>query len=254
MSFVLLVLLAGLIVCIALRKSQPDATRLGIPLLAGIAILVAAVNLLKPQGNLATHIAGDFAEAQGAVVGEAVVQALPDGGRLLVIQWDSEVEPYRGIIKSHQAGFARAIRKLGFDVAEVGPDPFATPASGANEDGVMSLSELGIPAAMVQGWLIEHGPVDAIVSFCTLRTDVYRSKIPSTTPIFVVAQEGPTRELVAAVHHDRVTAVVLLKPDSDWRVKPPKGSARDVFDVRYLLLTKDNVDEVKELVVTDDRR
>ena len=89
MNTLLIVLFVGLVACIVLRKSHPGVARIGIPLLAVIAVVVAGMNLVKNQGNPTLQIAGDIAAAQGVVLGEAVAQAFPDGGRLLVAQWEA---------------------------------------------------------------------------------------------------------------------------------------------------------------------
>ncbi len=239
----LILVLIALVVVYARRKAQPDLARVALPVLGALALLLVGVRTLRSDRTAAiVHVSASYAEAQGYVLGEALADTIPKGSKVLVVRWDTPHEPYPALAEGELQGLLAAVKRADLELVQVGPDPFA-PAN-ENPDSVNSLGETGVPVDMVAEWMTTHPDIAAIISFCELHPHVLRKSPPNLPPLYFVAHSDLNRSLYQAVETGKAKAVVLLKPGSDWRTTPPSGSAHDVFAVRYLLLTKDNLTEI----------
>lgn len=244
MTGLLVVVLIALVFVHLRRQAHPRMAQVVLPALAVLALALALANILRPDsGSKMVGLASDYAEAQGYVLGEALAKAVPEGSTVLLAQWNTPVEPYGALVASERRGLRAATRGAGLTFLEVGPNPFDSAT--ADPDAVNSLSETGIPPDMIEQWLAAHPDAAAVVSFCELHPRVLARPPRNLPPIFFVAHADPSEFLFQVVEMGRAGAVVLLKPGSDWRQQPPPGTPQEVFAVRYLLLTRENVDEIR---------
>jgi hypothetical protein len=257
------------------RKGQAAGRTVSV-VAGAAAILLSLLSLLFGGKESAEGHPDVFSHAVGSVLGEKLAGDLPDGGRVLVIQmpvvWYGEGEARTRADATRQAQMQGLREKAGkgrFDFVEARLDAFVP----LEQLRVMALeSNRGLPLKAYQTWLAEVPDAVAVVSFLPLIPSFSPKMLSRIPPLYGVsympadAWEPLLNDAGAGggVVVDRkdgdwqtglkvaeggttpgaIPAVVLDRQDGDWHREPGRFmSPRDVFDLRFRLVTPQNISE-----------
>lgn len=203
-----------------------------------IAILVSFVSILRTSCKgqpkyiptvdrcVGEHMAaevGKLLNGQGDIVVLSMV-----GGRFKSVVADAQIDGFKRGLKQYSGVKIQAV---------VGP-----------EDREMMEFFEGVSEKFFMKAVNDHPNAKAIVSFMGLPVFAKEgSKIdPATLPKVValnLSAMGQWKDLVKA---GVVNAVILPRYDVRWDQLPKKGDCKTLFDSRYLVVTKDNYEEMSE--------
>jgi len=249
---VLTIFLLVALVIVAWRRQQSPTPVLNL-LLVGLAVAslaAAAMVWCRPHLEEArcTARTNRLQEAIGFELGQAVAQAFPQGGTVLVLLAGLPAKfPKNGVgaaqVKGLQAGFGRA----NLQAVPVGYTP-------ATDFEAMEIQaewpRRGVPFEKINEWFAAHRDAVAVVAFLLVGTGPRGQPPPQIPPLFVVGAPaigmGPeTKELgLDWVRPGAVEAVVVYR-GFDWESVAATGSLPDVFRTCCELVTPANVAAVR---------
>lgn len=203
-----------------------------------IAIIVSFVSILKTSCRsqpkyspsvdrcVGEHMATEVAKLLGGQ-GDVVVLSMA-GGKFKSVVADAQIEGFKKGLKNQPNIKIQAV---------VGPE----------EREMMEFFE-GVSEKFFLKVVNDHPSAKAVVSFMGLPifakegSRIDTSKLPKVVALNLSAM-GQWKELVKA---GVVNAVILPRYDVRWDQLPKKGDCNQLFDSRYIVVSKDNFEEMAE--------
>ena len=237
MWFLLILVLIALIACFVLGRQNRDQMKGVIIGLAALAIVLALVNLFRScsgGSGVSTAQVDRFEQAVGYRLGQALAEDLPDGGPVLVVQWEHlDVDRMQELNEARLDGLKAGASGARFTWTTDGPRPEQDGEEAL--DSLMMIEDMGLTEDLFADLLARHEDVVAVVSFLTLQPDVIYG--PQDRPPLYFVDFGMMQPLEFRDLGGAVGAVVQFREDADWRTKPGRGmSKEEVFELRYKLI------------------
>ena len=234
-----------LIVMLVCKKSMATSPMLQPILFLCVALELGGViyviyNNLSGGSGTKSIIKGQMAfyHSRGAIAGDFLKKLAP-GKKILLI-------PNPGWETSRMDGsLIEALKKTYGDTIEI--DTIVVPPN-AEEQGIM-ISELMTNKALDA--IIDKHPDAGIVAFLYgLPENPQRMKIFSKkgTEIFLFEMGSAEGKWLSKKIADGTISGVIVAKRGVKHTEPPKGNDKDTFDVRYILVTKDNLDANRERI------
>lgn len=249
-------LILGIVGLKKIRDSDGQLTGKGLAL-AGVCVSVAALAfsvvmafvLVKQIREMRDDFAGfgrsvpkynsTVDECVGERLAAETAKLLNNQGQVVVLSMAENTKFKSVVAEAQMRGFRRGLANYsGITIqAVVGPD----------QAQMMEFFE-GVSEKFLLKVLEEHPKADAIVSFMGIPVSAKegskldQSKVPRFVGLNLSAM-GQWRDLVKT---GVVSAVVLPRYDVRWDQLPKQGSCTELFDSRYLIVTRDNLDEMSD--------
>lgn len=235
---VMVVGLVGMIICSKKRATNPAMQPLSFVLF--LVVLAGAFMWLRESGIIGSSSANTavgkehaFNEAKGVISGQFMKKAAP-GRKVLAIAtpgYENDVF-LKTMLKSFSEEYG----------AEVAIDTIDVP-EGA-DDGSISYIDL-MSAKAIKEVIARHDGIGVIL-FITGFPERYKqmgifSKKDSPAVFCYSRGQVTNKELVDAVKKGEITGLIVSQKKVD-RKKEVKGSDQEIFDIRYVLISKDNID------------
>lgn len=237
----------GMIICAKKQHSNALAKPLAIVLLLGVVvctILILTKNL--GSGDTKALIANElkFAKASTIVLGKNLAQTNPGAKVLLIVDEQNEMNKRQNIlIEGLKEGFGSAITSITIKTPQV------KKPKGAPEEMMMPLMEM-MKAEDFNKLIDKNKSCNMVISLIGLPMDMGGLKLweqfeddPKKTPKLVIVN-GDISMMYPAIKSGLVPAVVTHNPDARYTEDPAPADPQAAFDVRYLLITTKNVDEI----------
>ncbi len=240
--------LVGMIICS--KKQNTSAIAKPIAVLLMVVVIGCAVTLLIKTGvigNQATNalMANElkYSKSSYFILGKQLAEKMPNAKTLLLIDTVNPNDKRSG--EMMQAFKDGAAGKLVFS-AEITPMP-----EGIKPDPtgmMMPLSEL-LKAKDFNTVIGKYPTCNLIVSFIGLPRDIENLSVwsmPSDKQPKIALLNASTYDLKNAIKTGAVIAAVTMNPAAKFDEKPAPKDVKAAFDVRYIMLTPDNVDKMAE--------
>ena len=245
---VMFVSLIGMMVCSKKQKTNPNAQPVAMGLL--IVVIICGVAMLYRTGILGDAASGrqysenQFTAAQGVILGQYLATDAP--GKVLVIaEADFKTNPYtKTLVEGLKEGIGAG--------AEVQVDTIEIPGAKkpkVSEDPDMPDMDMMMPlmdtmtARDFDRTVAKYPDVKVIVSLVGLPRNKSKLKLWKKGPkIALLNGYGNLANLVKA---GKICAVTVSKPKADYESAYP-GTAKEAFEMRYILVTPKNIVQLKE--------
>ncbi len=237
----------GMIICTKKQHTNALAKPLAIVLLLGVVICTIFI-LVKNlgSGDTQTLIANElkFAKASTYVLGEKLAKIKPGAKVLLIVNEQNEMNKRQDIlIEGLKEGFGTSITSVTIKT------PKKKESKGAPEEMMMPLMEM-MKAEDFNKLIAQNKSCNLIITLIGLPMDIGGLSIwknfesnPKKTPKLVIVN-GDVSMMYQAIKSGLVPAVVTHNPHARYTEDAPPKDPQAAFDVRYLLITTKNVDEV----------
>lgn len=204
-----------------------------------IAIIVSFISIIKSQCGSTPQYVKTVDVCVGEQMAQQVGKLLNNNGSVVVLSMASNAKFKSVVAEAQMEGFNKGLKQFsGVRVeAVVGPE----------QQQMMEFFE-GVSEKFFLKVIQDHPNAKAIVSFMGLpvfakegaKIDV--TKLPKVVALNLSAM-GQWRDLVSG---GVVQSVILPRYDVRWDQLPKKGECKELFDSRYLVVTKDNFKEMEE--------
>ena len=237
----------GMILCAKKQHSNALAKPLAIVLLLGVVVCTVLI-LTKSLGSGDTRalIANElrFAKASSYILGKKLAEIKPGAKVLVIVDEQNEMNKRQKIlIDGLKEGFGSAITSVTIKTPQI------KKAKGAPQEMMMPLMEM-VKAADFNKLLKQNKSCNLIVTMIGLPMDMGGLTIwddfdedPKKTPKLAILN-GDVSMLGMAIKSGLVPAAVTHNPDARYTEDAAPEDMQAAFDVRYLLITTKNVDEI----------
>lgn len=237
-AVVMVLSIIGMIVCG--KKQRTNPTFLWVAIVFFILFLACGGFFLRNK------IAGSdpvlekeqlFFASQGTKVGEYLKTICPGKKILLITNPGSETaDNVRNLANALQAAYGGEVV---LDTIQLSGDQAG-----------MQMELYMVKAADFDAVVDKHSDCGIITTIGGLPQEANRLKIMKSSsaekrPIVLISLSGPIPGLVAALQRDIISGVVLSKLGLDYKAPAPADPG-EAFDLRYVLVTKENVEQYKE--------
>ena len=220
MSLVLILILSAALLAVWWHRDRIPAGRPAVLLLA---LILAGLSLLRLFNfESSSRYTGTYEIAAGYMLAGLVAEAVPDGGTVLLVQYQSDLPHLQAVAKAQQSGVSRRLKGLPWQVVSVGPPFVFDPGNGFD-------TATGLNSRDFESWLLAVPDADAVISFLGIPSTPPTEKMPPMAALLpgpaVDLPSWPTLPLLGAA---------ALKPGINPLAKTPKeASPADAFKSRY---------------------
>ncbi len=241
----------GMILCAKKQHTSAIAKPLAIVLL--LCVVVCAILILNKNfgsGDIQKHIANEvrFARASTFVLGKKIAEIKP-GANVLIVVLDETVDNPRQVtlIEGLKEGFGAAITNV-----TIKSPPVQRP-KGAPEGFAMPMMEL-MKAEDFNKLFDQNRSANLIITMIGLPYDLAKLNIwkqfeqnPKMTPQLCLMHTDISM-MYPAIKSGLIPAVITHNPDirPKYPDDPAPADPQQAFDMRYLLITTQNVDEMSK--------
>ena len=235
--------LVGMIVCSKKQRSNPAMQPLSFVMF--IVVLIGAFMWLRSTdiipGGGATGIVGNelaFQNARGTIAGEFMAKAAPGKKVLVIAEPNFDKDQF---VKAMLDAFKKSYgaQEMEIDTIDVPPN--------AEEDGT-PLAEL-MTAKAVKNVIAKHADAGLIVFVAGLPehpTQLGLLTQKDHPAIFLFARgQASNKFLAEKIKSGDIAGLIIGKQGVKYSTKAA-GKDKDTFDIRYILITKDNIDANKD--------
>ena len=236
--------LVGMIVCSKKQKTNPAMQPVAIVLF--IVVVVGAFMLLSEMGIFGNSNASllnneiSFAASRGYKAGKHLNSVAP-GKKVLVIT-ESNYNDENNIMGNKLL----AAIKEGYGSENV----VAVCVAPANSSDGMPIEEI-LTAKMMDEVMNQHTDAGAIISTVGLPRDLGKMKYfkdkkakKEVPPFFLLSFGMGGQQMAKMIESGYISGVITSNPKAQYDVKAPRNPEK-AFDIRYILVTKDNVEQHK---------
>ncbi len=235
--------LIGMIVCSKKQRTNPSMQPVAFVLF--VVVIIGAILLMKETGifgsNRSSLLANEraFYASQGHKVGEFLKSSAPGKKVLVLAELNYETNPnLKELVDQFKAQYGE----------DVVVDTLTLPGN---------MSENQMPLYMVMkakdfdAAIEKHEDAGVIISLIGLPNDTKAMKYWRTSAdkrpqmVLVGLPSGRVDGLVERIKKGDIAAIVISSPDAKYDVKAP-GDAGEAFGIRYVLVTKQNVDKYRD--------
>ena len=235
--------LVGMIVCSKKQRTnpalQPVSFVLFVVVLIGAFMWLRSSNILPGSG--AKGIVGNelaFQRARGEVAGELMAKVAPGKKVLVIAEPNFEKDQF---VAAMLESFKKA---YGGDALEI--DTVDLPAN-AEEEGT-PIAEL-MTAKAVKAVIAKHADAGVILFTSGLPENPTQLGLLSQKDhpaVFLFSRgQASNKYLSEQIKSGNIAGIIIGKPGVKYSTKA-SGNAKEAFDIRYLLITKDNFDANQE--------
>ena len=233
--------LVGMIVCSKKQKTNPAVQPVAFVLF--VVVVICAGLLLREMGIFGGRdslLANElkFYASQGTKTGDFLKTALP-GKKILLV-----ADP--GFEKNDNVKLLADALREGYG-GEVVVDTVSLPGNQA--DAPMPLYMM-MKAKDFDAMVEKHPDVGVIVTTVGLPQDANNLKFMKQSPdkrpaLFLMGlPSGPVPGIMPAIQSGAVVGLIISNPEAQYDVKAP-SDPMEAFDIRYVLVTKDNAEQYK---------
>lgn len=234
--------LVGMIACSKKQKTNPAMQPVAFVLF--ILVVIGAIMLLKEMeifGGTSSLLQNElkFYYSQGSKVGQYLGKTNGNKKVLFVTEPGfNENENLKGLVEAF---------KKGYGANNVVVDTVTVP--GAKVEEGMPLYMM-MKAKDFDALLAKHADAQVVVTTIGLPTDVgrmdfWKTPVEKRPVMFLLGMpNGQVEGLAGAIAKGDIAGVVISNPNAQYDLKAP-GDADKAFDIRYILVTKDNVEQYK---------
>ena len=246
-GLIMAVAFIGMIFCAKKQHVNSIAKPAAVGLL--LLVVICAISIMvhnMGDGDTSELIANEmvFSKASTYVLGKKLAELSPGGKVLYIVgSLDNPSERQTSMIESFKEGCG-----AGMDIKVVAPD-IKKPEGEAAYPGADSFMFDVIKAKDFNKLLARNKGYNIIVTTIGLPSDAGNialwkefEKNPKKCPKLVFVN-GEISKLAPLVKNGLVEAIVYYKPGADYE-KPPPPDLKEAFDIRYLLITKSNIDQI----------
>ncbi|MCF7838117.1 MAG: hypothetical protein K9N49_05760 [Candidatus Marinimicrobia bacterium] len=231
MNIILVILLIALVVASIKRKSNPETMT---PVVWGLVIVVFVVVLARAftssKSSATSSIQPEFFTSTGYKLGQAVANAVPEGGDVLVVYFQAaQSKAWQRLVEAQLEGLKQELKAPKYKVIEA-------PIVPSEDEFEMDMGMIG--AERFEGLLAQAPAAKAVVMFDCMFSPAPGQPAKKLPPLFLSG--SPMIEMVDEfMARGLVAAAVTYRMDADWNAKPTRGMSLDeVFDLRYELRTR----------------
>jgi hypothetical protein len=236
---ILLILLGiALIVVFANRKKDEDKARLAIMGIT-LAAVVLAISSLFFRGGTTGGYDPTLDDALAEVAGNRIAQHA-QGRRTVFI---AEVQQASLFDQTRLEAMRASFERNQMEILAVEP---ARPGF-VPEEGVFFITEAGLGIDAIENALRNHPDAEVFVSLAGLPSEEAAGMARRLSTVeFYVIDEQPMPGWTAFLEHGIITGAIVPSLEADW--SDFSGTREDIFDRRYVFVTRDNLDEVRARV------
>jgi len=247
-GIVMVLALIGMVACAKKQRTNPNAQPIAIALL--IVVIACGVTIMFKTGSLGDGDAAQiienetrFACAKAEVLGKYLQSKCPGEKTLIVADRDFEKnERTKRLIESLKKGLGSADAEVcTIEIAKKGNVP-------AEEEFMMPIEEM-MTANDFDKLIDSHKDSKLIVSMIGLPRDLNKMKLwkmsKNKRPNLALLN-ADTHALKNAIAGGFIVAVVSYKPGITYTEESAPSDAQKAFDMRYLLITPENVEKVSK--------
>lgn len=238
---VMVAALVGMIICSKKQKVNPNAQPLAIGLL--IVVIICGVAMMYRTGvfggsnEARREQENKFTSSQGVILGQYLAKNCP--GKVLVLaEPDYKTSTYtKMLVDGLKEGLGAG--------ADVVVDTVTIPGQKAANPEMPEMMPLmdTMTAKDFDAAVDSHPDCKVIVSMIGLPRDMARMKLWKQKDAPKVALFSAYGNLKALIARGMVVAVTMAKPKADYESSYP-GDAQEAFDMRYVLVTTQNIESV----------
>ncbi len=244
---VMFVSLIGMMVCSKKQKTNPNAQPIAMGLL--IVVIVCGVAMLYRTGILGDATGNRrqteslFTESQGIVLGEYLV-ANNKGKVLVLAEPDFKTNSYtKTLVEGLKKGLGAG--------TEVVVDTIETPGVKKPVEQDPNMPEMTMPlmdtmtAKDFDRAVAKYPNAKVVVSLVGLPRNKSQMKLWKKGP--VIALLNAYGNLANLIKAGKICAVTVSKPKADYEADYP-GTPKAAFELRYILVTTKNIEQLKDKV------
>ncbi len=244
-ALVMFLALIGMIVCSKKQKTSPAAQPIAIGLLivviaCGVWILYRT-DILGSPSNRFQEYENRYHASQGNVLGKYIQKNFPGKKVLVLLESDYNTNPRTKILEDALKAGAGENLDVVTDTLVLANRPNTPEADMGME---MPLFEL-MTAKDFDNALDAHKDCGVVISSIGLPRDAQKMKLwkAKDRPAVILLNAFDMRGYDNLIKAGMVSAIVAVGPDAKFTEDAPPRDPQAAFDVRYVLIDKDNIDK-----------
>ena len=239
--------LAGMIFCAKKQDVNPIAKPAAIGLLVVVILCAFLMIYHGGSGDDGSDIILDemkFIRAGAKVMGEKLAGKMPGAKVLIVADWKSDRpnSARENIIEGLKEGFGDTITDVKIE------SPVPQPSADPDAEGYRGLDEI-MTAKDFNKMLAKNKDRTLVIITTGFPEDIGEMNIweqfekdPAKTPKLAVFR-GAISKMKTLFESGLIILAVDSKPGADYE-QPPKGDTQEIFNQRFILITKDNLNDI----------
>lgn len=237
---VLLIILGIALVFVFInRHKDEEKARLAIVVITVVAIILAVGSLFMRNADPEVTYDPTVDDALAQVAAARIAQHA-EGRRLVII---AELQQPTMMAQTRLATFQVAVETHGMEVLGVEP---ARPGEEV-EEGVFVITEAGLGVDAIQNALQNHPNVEVLVSLSGMPGEgIVRMQRQLRDVEFYAIDEQPMPGWTVLIDRQFLKGGIVPALDGDWT--DFSGSREEIFERRYVFVTRENVEEVRSRV------
>lgn len=247
---VMILALIGMIACAKRQRTNPNAQVFAIGLLiivmvCGAAILVKTGTFGGDSNESIIKNEMKFARSSSFVIGDEIKKSFPGVKVLAIVDRNFETNTrMKELVEGLKEGLGTP-ESVEVDTPVIASEANKVKKPGSPEDDFMLPLEEVMKPADFDNVLDKHPDCKVAVSFIGLPRDIAGLGIWSKTDgVKLALMNVETKKLKAAIQKGFIIALVTYIPGVNISEDPAPKDPKKAFDLRYLLITPKNVDEV----------
>ncbi|MBN1863846.1 MAG: hypothetical protein JW808_02985 [Victivallales bacterium] len=248
-GLVMVACFVGMIICAKKQHTNSLAKPLAIVLLLVVVactVLILVKNLGSGDTKKLIENEMKFAKASTYVLGKKIAEVKPGANVLIIVEDDMAVNPRQAtLIDGFKEGFGSSITNITIK------SPQVQKPKGAPEEFAMPMMEL-MTTEHFNKLLDQNRSCNLVITMIGLPYDMAKLNIwqqferdPKKTPNLCLMNTEISM-MYPAIKGGLVLAAVTYNPDARYTEDPAPTDPQQAFDMRYLLITTENVDEIAE--------
>ena len=239
---IMLIGLFGMIACSKKQRTNPNMQTFAVIIF--VFVVIAGILLMKDLGVFGVNNSKRFETertfyaSRGFVAADYMKQLKPNGKLVLIAEPDYATnETTKRLIDAIKDGYG----------SNVVVDTLDIPAPKSDMDMPMSMR---MRAKDFDKFFEKHSDAAAVISAIGLPEDAVRMKYWKSSkdkrPVFFLLYDsGMVSGISTLIKKGELAGIVISSPKANYEVSAP-GDPKKAFDIRYVLVTKDNVDQYKD--------
>jgi hypothetical protein len=251
-GIIMLFSFTGMILCLK-KKHTHRAAKPAIIVLLLLVITCAIMILSKNMSSRVKEFPNSelkYAKAQTYILGKKLLKKIPPATKVLIIcekkDPDNDDKKFKAMMEGFKEAFGNKIYDIKIDTPKV------TIPKGSEYKGD-SISQRELMKAKDFNKLIKQNPTrKLIITMIGLPKDLenlnlfrYFARNRDRSPKLVMVG-GDISFMEPFISLGLIPALVTYRPDAQYTETNPDESLKECFDKRYLLITKENLKEIKE--------
>ena len=276
-GIVMFIALIGMIVCSKKQKVNPNAQPVAIALL--IVVVICGFMMMQRTGvfggdaggELFTNIENQYTASMGDALGKFIAKEYPDQKILIIGERNYEKDPRISILTKSITDAMGGKADIQVDTIQLSakqparpgapvappsaPGTPGNPGAGPAGPGAQMMLEMPLMEVMTpkdfDNTLEKYSACPVVISMIGLPREKIKMKLwkmdAAKRPKVILYGEMDTRNIKDAIKNGVIAALVTTNPEFKYTEDMPPADLQKAFDLRYVLITKANLDKYGSL-------